>query len=472
MAKRIRMNAFVMNCMGHQSPGLWTHPRDLTRNYRRLDFWTSLARTLERGKFDGIFFADVQGIYDVYSGSPAPALRHGVQVPNGDPFVLISAMAAVTEHLGFAVTGNLSSETPYLFARRLSTLDHITNGRLGWNIVTGFLQSAAKGAGTGAPRKHDVRYDIADEYMEIMYKLWEGSWADDAVFADRDSGLLIDPQKVRPISHDGEFFRLNAIHLSEPSPQRTPVLFQAGTSTRGRAFAAKHSEGIFIAAPTKAEVAEWVTDIRRRAAGNGRDPTEILVFTEISVIVGASKGDAERKHADYLQFVNHEAALALVSGWIGIDLSRFDPDEYVEGALSDTGTHSHLHSITSSDPVRKWTVREVAEYIAIGGIAPVIVGSPKQVVDEMESWIDEAGVDGFNLAYAVHPEGYEDFVDQVVPEMQRRGLYKTAYEPGTFREKLYGVGRSRLPDTHPVTRFRFVPDSTEPSRSDEVSPGV
>jgi FMN-dependent oxidoreductase (nitrilotriacetate monooxygenase family) len=466
MAKEIRMNAFVMNCMGHQSPGLWTHPRDLTRNYCDLDYWTTLARTLERGKFDAVFFADVQGIYDVFTGGPGPALRHGVQVPNADPFVLISAMAFVTTHLGFAVTGNLSSEPPYLFARRLTTLDHLTKGRIGWNIVTGFLKSAAKGLGAATPRKHDVRYDIAEEYMEIMYKLWEGSWDDGAVVADRTTGLLIDPDKVRRIEHDGEYFSLDAIHLSEPSPQRTPVLFQAGTSVRGRAFSAKHAEGIFIAAPTKEEVGKWVADIRRQTADAGRDPKEILVFSEISAIVGKTEAEAKGKHRDYLKYANYEAALALVSGWIGVDLSKIQPEDYVEAALHDTGAHSHLESITNTDPAKKWTVREVAEYIAIGGIAPVVVGSPEQVVDEMQSWVQEADVDGFNLAYAVYPEGYTDFVELVIPEMQRRGIYKVDYRPGTLREKLYGAGRWRLPDVHPVADFRFK-TSGRPAAPDE-----
>ena len=183
--KQIRLNAFEMNTVGHQSPGLWAHPRDRSASYSDLDYWTGLARILERGRFDGIFLADVLGVYDVYCGSPDAALRHAVQVPVGDPMLLVPAMAAVTEHLGFGVTCTLSYEPPYTLARRLSTLDHLTRGRAGWNIVTGYLDSAATGMGLAVQPRHDQRYDIADEYMQVMYQLWEGSWEEGAAVRDR-----------------------------------------------------------------------------------------------------------------------------------------------------------------------------------------------------------------------------------------------------------------------------------------------
>ncbi|MBC8129696.1 MAG: NtaA/DmoA family FMN-dependent monooxygenase, partial [Rhizobiaceae bacterium] len=241
MLKEIRLNAFEMNCVVHQSPGLWRHPRDASRDYKRLPLWLDLARTLERGLFDGLFLADVLGTYDVFGGGPEAALAHGIQVPVGDPLLLVPAMAAVTEHLGFGVTVNLSYEPPFPFARRLSTLDHLTEGRIGWNIVTGYLDSAARAVGQAGQKRHDDRYEVAEDYMEAVYKLWEGSWADDAVAADPTSGVYARPERVRPVRHDGPFFKLNSVHLSEPSPQRTPMLYQAGTSPAGRAFAARHA---------------------------------------------------------------------------------------------------------------------------------------------------------------------------------------------------------------------------------------
>src|SRR5204863_9346600 len=201
--REIRLNAFEMNCVGHQSPGLWAYPRDRSVNYTDLDYWTGLAKTLERGKFDGIFLADVLGIYDVYGGSPDAALRHAVQVPVNDPVLLIPAMAQVTEHLGFGVTSTLSYEPPYPFARRMSTLDHLTKGRAGWNIVTGYLNSAAAGMGLKVQPRHEERYAIAEEYMRVVYQLWEGSWEDGAVLRDRERRIFADPARIHRVRHDG-----------------------------------------------------------------------------------------------------------------------------------------------------------------------------------------------------------------------------------------------------------------------------
>ncbi len=452
--KEIRLNAFEMNCVGHQSPGLWAHPRDRSASYTDLDYWTGLAKTLERGRFDGIFLADVLGIYDVYGGSPDAALRHAVQVPVGDPLLLVPAMAAATEHLGFGVTCTLSYEPPYTLARRMSTLDHLTRGRAGWNIVTGYLDSAAAGMGLGVQPRHDQRYDIAEEYMEVVYKLWEGSWEDDAVKRDRGRRIFADPAKIHRIRHDGQFYRVDAIHLCEPSPQRTPVLYQAGASTRGRAFAAAHAECVFINGPSPKVVAALVADLRRRAALNGRDPADLLIFTLATVITGRSEVDARAKHDDYRRYADPEAALALFSGWTGVDFSKFRPDDELR-YIETEATRSSLASFTSEDPNRVWTVRELAEHVAIGGRGPLFVGSPEQIADTLTQWVETTDIDGFNLAYAVTPESFEDFVELVVPELTRRGAYKLDYRPGTLREKLFGEGQARLAPPHPAARYRI-----------------
>ncbi len=329
MTKQIRLNAFDMNCVAHQSSGMWRHPRDRSWTYKDLEYWVDLARVLERGKFDGIFLADVLGVYDVYGGSAEAALRNATQIPVNDPFLVIPAMAVVTENLGFGVTGTLSYEAPFQFARRMSTLDHLTKGRIGWNIVTGYLESAAKGAGRDKQSGHDLRYDIADEYMQIVYKLWEGSWDEGAVVRDRDAGIFTQANRVRKIEHKGEHYTVNAIHLSEPSPQRTPVLYQAGTSGKGREFAARHAECVFMAAPTKQIIAGSVADIRKRAAAHGRNPSEILIFALATVIPGATDEAARAKLAEYQSYVSPEGALALVSGWTGIDFSKYGLDDVV-----------------------------------------------------------------------------------------------------------------------------------------------
>ena len=452
MTKQIRLNAFDMNCVAHQSSGMWRHPRDQSWTYKDLDYWLGLARILERGKFDGIFLADVLGVYDVYGGSAEAAVRNATQIPVNDPFLLIPAMAVVTEHLGFGVTGTLSYEPPFQFARRMSTLDHLTKGRVGWNIVTGYLESAAKGAGLDKQSAHDLRYDIADEYMQVVYKLWEGSWADDAVVRDRNRGIFAHPFKVRKIAHKGEHYSVDATHLCEPSPQRTPVLYQAGSSGKGKDFAARHAECVFMAAPTKQIVAKSVADVRKRAAVHGRNPAEILIFALVTVIPGSTEEEAKEKLRDYQSYVSHEGALALVSGWTGIDFSKYKLDDVIRYIENDA-IRSAVETLTVADPDRTWTIREIAEFTAIGGMAPVIVGSPSQVADELEEWVRDTGVDGFNLAYALTPESFSDFVELVIPELQRRGVYKREYAPGTLREKLFGQ-TARLGADHPAQLYR------------------
>ena len=276
--KKILLNAFNMNCVGHINHGLWTHPRDRSTDYKKLSYWTSLAKTLERGLFDGIFLADIVGVYDIYQGNVDLVLRESIQLPVNDPLMLVSAMAAATEHLGFGVTVNLSSEAPYILARRMSTLDHLTDGRIGWNIVTGYLDSAARALGAAGQDEHDSRYDRADDYLELCYKLWEGSWADDAVDNDKAGRRYADPAKVRPISHKGRFYQSEGYHLAEPSRQRTPVLYQAGSSGRGREFAARHAECVFIIASDKASARAASRAIREATVATGRRPDDVKIF--------------------------------------------------------------------------------------------------------------------------------------------------------------------------------------------------
>ncbi len=454
MAKQIRLNAFAMNCVAHQSPGLWTHPRDRTANYNRLPYWIDLAKTLERGRFDGLFLADVLGVYDVYGNSPDAALRNAAQSPSNDPLLLLSAMAAVTQDVGFGVTSNLSFEPPYPFARRMSTLDHLTEGRIGWNVVTGYLDSAARGAGKDKQAGHDDRYDIADEYMEVVYKLWEGSWEDDAVLRDRARGIFTDPSKVHRVNHESANYRINnTIHLSEPSPQRTPVLYQAGTSPRGRQFAAKHAECVFMSGPSAKIIGPRVSAIRQEAAAIGRNPAEILMFNMMTIILGNTEAEAAAKYADYRSHISPEGALALMSGWTGIDFSGYELDQQVRHVQNDAG-RSALDNVTRGDPDRVWTVRDVIEHVGIGGAGPVVVGTPESVADKIEDWFEKTDVDGLNVAFAISPGDFEDIADMLVPELTKRGRYKPEYAKGTLREKLFGDGRARLDAPHPAAGYR------------------
>jgi len=452
MSKQIRLNAFAMNTVGHLSPGLWRHPRDQARRYTDIHYWTDLAKTLERGKLDGLFIADVLGVYDVFGGNADAALSTGAQVPVNDPLQLVPAMAAVTQHLGFGVTASVSFEHPFPFARRMSTLDHLTGGRAGWNIVTSYLSSGARNLGQQRQLSHDQRYALAEEYLQVCYKLWETSWEDDAVVADRDSGVYADPAKVHGIRHEGEYFQVPGFHLCEPSPQRTPVLYQAGASSRGRAFAAANAECVFVAAPSKAVLKKQVADLREAVRAAGRDPADVLVFEQLTVIVAPTDAEALARLREYREYASATGALTLMSGWTGIDFAEYAPDQILREVPSDA-IQSAVEAFTRADPTRTWTTAEIADYCAIGGDGPVLVGSAKTVADQLQEWVEETDVDGFNLASVVLPETFEAVVDLLVPELQARGLFKRDYEDGTLRHKLFGAG-DRLGAAHPVVALR------------------
>ncbi|HEV7436385.1 MAG TPA: LLM class flavin-dependent oxidoreductase [Pseudorhizobium sp.] len=444
MAKKILFNAFDMNCVGHIQQGLWAHPRDKSRRYADLSYWMDYARRLEAGLFDGIFMADVVGVNDVYGGSNAAALRGAVQVPVNDPMLLVPAMAAVTKHLAFGITANLTYEAPFLFARRMSTLDHLTRGRIGWNIVTGYLDSAAKAIGLDGQAAHDDRYDLADEYMEVVYRLWEQSWQDDAVVNDPSRHLYADPEKVHKIRHKGPQHSIDAIHLCEPSPQRTPVLYQAGSSTRGRQFAATHAECVFVNGQKIEGVKAIIDDIRTRATDRGRKPDDIKVFMGATIVTGRTDKEAQEKYEDYRAYVSSEAALVHAAASMGIDFAGYDLDEPIETGKS-AAIVSNVEAMTRTAGAQ-WTKRKLLEQMVLGSRQPPMIGSAERIADELGKWANEAGVDGFNLSRTVVPECFDDIIELVIPILQDRGLYKTAYSEGPLRQKLFG--QPRLPARH------------------------
>ncbi|CCM80043.1 LLM class flavin-dependent oxidoreductase [Rhizobium mesoamericanum] len=452
MTGQIRFNAFDMNCVGHQSPGLWAHPDDRSWTYKDLEYWQALARTLERGVFDGIFIADVIGYYDVYKGSNYHAIHQAAQIPVNDPLQLAAPIALATEHLGIGITASTSFEHPYTFARRLATADHHSKGRVGWNIVTSYLESGAKNIGQAGLKRHDNRYEIASEYVEVLYKLLEGSWEEGAVVRDRDRRMFTDPRKVHEIGHKGKYFDVPGYQLSEPSPQRTPVLYQAGASGPGKAFAASHAECIFVAAPTKSVLQGYVADIRERIVAAGRDPKKVFIYTLITIITDETEAKAQAKLEDYKKYVSYDGSLVFMSGWSGIDFGQYPPTDVVE-RIETNAIHSFVEHIAGGD--KFWTIDELAKFGGIGGMGPVFVGSGEQIADILQEWVAETGVDGFNIAYAVTPGSFEDVVEHVVPQLQKRGAYPTAYRAGTLREKLFGNG-PYLPATHPANAYRDI----------------
>ncbi|EMG1870400.1 LLM class flavin-dependent oxidoreductase, partial [Acinetobacter baumannii] len=452
MTKRISFNAFEMNCIAHQSPGLWRHPQDRSVEYKDLEYWTDLAQILERGFFDGIFIADVLGIYDVYHQSAEHALTGAVQVPVNDPLQIVPAMAAVTKHLGFGVTTSISFEHPYPFARRISTLDHLTKGRVGWNIVTSYLESGSKNLGLKTQVNHDNRYDIADEYLEVLYKLWEGSWEEGSVLRDRESGIFADHKKVHPIQHEGKYFTVPGIHICEPSPQRTPVLYQAGASSRGQKFASQNAECVFIAAPSKIATKKVVQGIRQKLVQEGRDPYSVKIYALLSIVTDETDAKAQAKFKEYQSYGSYDGALTLLSGWSGVDFSQYQPTDKVE-YIQTNAIQSLLDSYVNADPERVWTIEEIANWNSLGGNGPVLVGSAETVSDALQQWVEDTDVDGFNLAYILAHQTFADVVEFIVPELQKRGVYQTSYAQGTLREKLFGAG-PYLPENHRGAKYR------------------
>ena len=441
----IHLNLFTMNSVEHVTVGSWRYPGDQSARYRDRTYWTEVARTAERGGFDGVFFADVRGIYDVYGGSRDPAIERAVQTPSNDPAYLVPAMAEVTDHLGFAVTKSTSYTHPYQLAREFSTLDHLTDGRVAFNVVTSYLESAAANLGLGERLGHDERYDRAQEFMEVCYALWEDSWEDGAVVRDAAAGRFTDPAKVHTIDHAGEHFDVVGPHGCEPSPQRTPVIYQAGSSDRGRAFAAANAEAVFVSQPTPEQVREYVDDLRSRAADHGRDPDELMFFPGIVPIVGATTELAEAKHESYREHVDVEGVLALLSGFVDVDLSELDPDQKIEH-IETEAIQGTVNAFAGGEST--WTVREMAQFAGLGTTSPVVVGTPAEVADELQWWFEEVGVDGFNVKEVARPGSLADFVDLVVPELRERGLVRESYEGATLRENL--TGRRRLSETHPA----------------------
>jgi FMN-dependent oxidoreductase (nitrilotriacetate monooxygenase family) len=452
LPKKIIFNAFETNSPGFTPPGQWTNPRDRAVDYLNIEHWAELARLLERGKFDGIFIADVLGNLDVYGGNADAAIRAGGWTPCNDPMMLVPVMAQVTQHLGFGITGNLSYEQPYMFARRMSTLDHLTKGRLGWNIVTGYLDSAAKACGLPAQLPHGERYAAAEEYMEIMYKLWEGSWEDGAVIRDRERKIYALPEKVHKIIHHGKYYDIEAIHRSEPSPQRTPVLYQAGSSGEGRAFAARHCECVFVSGQTKSGAKAIADDLRNLAAAAGRNPADLKIVVDGLTVLGRNDAEVQEKLQEHSRYLIPEGSLAMISAATGNDLAKHGLDNPLS-FVKNEANNSTAEGLTKRSEGVVWTPRMISEHLHSGRGA-IFAGTPSQVADSMEDWMDETGVDGFNLSRGISFATFEDVVDMLVPELQRRGRYKLDYEAGSLRHKLTGNDSARLPDAHPANAYR------------------
>lgn len=445
-------NIFTMDTVSQVVQGLWRHPENRTLDHNDLQTWVELAELAERGKFDAIFLADGAGQAAPYGGNWDIYPERGLMFPISDPTMLLSAMGHATEHLGFIYTSAVIQHPPYSFARSASTLDHLTQGRIGWNVVTSGSDNAHKNVGLDGLIPHDQRYDWAEEYLEVVYKLWEGSWEDDAVVADVASGVFADPSKVHRINHEGTFFRCEGPHQVTPSPQRSPMLFQAGGSEVGRIFGARHGEGIFLMADTPQEAAVFIQDMKERVRASGRVEDDVRFFQGLTFVVGATMEEAERKAAEYDEYLDPQAAIAYRGGFMGVDFASISPDTPLHEVLKDAqGIQGPLKLfIDKQPPGSNPTVRDLSAFF---GAKYRVVGTPDSIADELERWSD-AGVDGINIIHIVTPGTYVDFIEHVVPVLQARGIMQREYAAGTLREKVFGAGASRLNDRHPAARHR------------------
>ncbi|SPO02048.1 related to DUF895 domain membrane protein [Cephalotrichum gorgonifer] len=331
-------------------------------------------------------------------------------------------MAAVTKSLSFGITASTSYEAPFALARRFSTLDHLTNGRVAWNVVTSYLESAAKNFGLQNQISHDERYAMADEFLEVAYKLWEGSWRDDAVVRDDVLKRYVHPDSVRRIDHEGRYYQVAGPHLVEPSRQRTPFIFQAGASKAGKLFATKHAKAMFLPGMEIVAVARLVKEIRRSALEQGRDPRSLKLLAGLHVVLGETDELASRKYEEYLSYADMEGSLALFGGWTGTDLAGIPDDadiKFVGPPAMQSMVENWSKTIPGSDTI-KWTKARVAQELAFGGAHARAVGSSKTVADVLEKWVLETGVDGFNLSYAIVPGDLEDHAKLLVPELKAR----------------------------------------------------
>jgi long-chain alkane monooxygenase len=357
-----------------------------------------------------------------------------VQCPTHEPSTLVPILTTATEHLGVGVTLSTAFEHPYSMVRRLSSLDHLSGGRIAWNIVSSYSKSEWDAYGASMSVRQD-RYSRMEEYMELCHKLW-ASWEPDAIIADKESGIYADPAKVHEVRHEGEYFRCRGRSFVCRSPQGHPVLWQAGSSDRGRDFAAKHAEAVFAVHPTVERMRQYTDDLNQRLYGKfDRRPGSVKLIYGLQTVVAETRSEAQEKYERIKAQIPLEGALAWISGHFGPDFSKYSLDEYVQN-IEIPGIQGLFESIIYAKNGAPLTVREAALYYAQGMGMPIAVGSPRDIADQMEHYMDAGGADGFMLIATHTPGCYEEFVDLVVPELQRRGRYRERYPAKTLRENL------------------------------------
>ena len=433
--KAAHLLGFVQHGVNSHATGMWRHPKDkINWDWTRPPYWQHMARTMERGLFDAMFIADELAPYNNYEGSSDATVKYAVQCPVHEPSTIVPIITTATTYLGVGVTLSTAFEHPYSMVRRLSSLDHLSGGRVAWNIVSSYSKSEWDAYGVEMTQRSG-RYERMEEYMELCYKLWD-SWEPDAIVADRESGVFADPAKVHEVNHVGEFFRSRGRSFVCRSPQGRPVLWQAGSSDRGRDFAAKHAEAIFAVHPNVGRMRDYTDDLNARLQTRfGREPNSVKRIYGVQTVVGLSRSEAQEKYERIRECIPLEGATAWISGHFGPDFSKFDPNEYVQN-IEIPGIQGLFDSIIYAKGGAPVTVREAALIYAEGMGMPRLVGTAADIADQLEHFMDAGGADGFMLAATYTPGCFEEFVDLVVPELQRRGRYRTGYAGSTLRDNL------------------------------------
>ena len=427
--RQLHLGAFMRPISIHTA--WWRYPGaypDANFNFEHIK---RFAQTLERGCFDAFFMADHLAVLNM----PIDALKRSATVTSFDPLTLLPALAVVTERLGLIATASTTYNEPYHVARKFASLDHISGGRAAWNVVTSGNPTESRNFGREEHPNHDQRYARAREFIDVVTGLWD-SWADDAFVRDVDAGIYFDPDKLHVLNHQGAFLKVRGpLNIARPV-QGWPVIVQAGASDQGRQLAAETAEVIFGAGGRLAEAQEFYADVKGRMTALGRDPDHLKILPGAFVVVGDSIESARAKRAKLDSLVHYDSAIASLSVALGTDASRFEPDGPLPDDLPETNaSKSQREAYVHLAKKEGLTVRQLAQRVGgFGGGG--FVGTPKSIADEMETWLETGACDGFNILFSDVPQGLDDFVNGVVPELQRRGLFRTAYEGRTLREHL------------------------------------
>ncbi len=426
--RQLKLGAFMRPVSIHT--GAWRYPGAFADANFNFQHYKRFIQTLERGKFDAFFMADHLALLNM----PIEALRRSHTVTSFDPLTLLPALAAVTERIGLIATASTTYNEPYHIARKFASLDHISGGRAGWNLVTTSNPDAALNFGQDEHMAHGERYQRAREFFDVVTGLWDG-WADDALIRDAESGIFFDPDRVRPLNHAGPEFKVRGpLNVARPV-QGWPVIVQAGASEAGRQIAAETAEAVFAGVATLAEGQRLYADIKSRMPALGRDPEHLKLLPGCFVVVGDTVEEARAKRAHLDSLVHYDSAIASLSIALGTDASAFDPDGPLPPIPETNASKTGRERAIALAEREGLTVRQLAQ--RLGGYAGLaMVGTPDTIADEMEAWLEGRGADGFNIMFPWLPGGLDDFVDRVVPELQRRGLFRREYEGRTLRENL------------------------------------